>query len=66
MRAYGTSLQAALEKVDAGALPLLQQTTQQQLLIDGNEILDWQVQQAENNLDGYEQALNLAQQKYDL
>ena len=32
VRAYGASLQAALEKSDAGALTLLQQTTQQQLL----------------------------------
>ena len=47
VRAYGASLQAALEKSDAGALALLQQTTQQQLLSDGSQILDWQVQQAQ-------------------
>ena len=64
VRAYGASLQAALEKSDAGALALLQQTTQQQLLRDGSDILDWQVQQAQANLQSLNEALNLAQQKY--
>ena len=50
VRAYGSSLQAALEKSDAGALALLQQTLQQQLLNDGSQILAWQVQQAQNNI----------------
>ena len=65
VRAYGASLQAALEKTDAGALVLLQQTTQQQLLTDGGQILDWQVQQAQSNIDALNQTLALAQQKYD-
>ena len=65
VRAYGSSLQAALEKVDAGALTLLQQTTQQQLLADGNQILDWQVQQASNAIDSATQTLALAQKKFD-
>ena len=65
VRAYGASLQAALEKTDAGALALLQQTTQQQLLSDGNQILDWQVQQAQSNIDALNQTLALAQQKYN-
>jgi hypothetical protein len=64
VRAYGAALQAALEKGDAGALALLQQTLQQQLLIDGNQILDWQVQQAQSNIDALNQTLALAQQKY--
>ncbi len=64
VRAYGAELQAALEKGDAGALTLLQQSLQQQLLIDGNEILGWQVEQAENNAEAAQQALNLAQQKF--
>jgi Tc toxin complex TcA C-terminal TcB-binding domain/Neuraminidase-like domain/Salmonella virulence plasmid 28.1kDa A protein len=64
VRAYGSSLQAALEKADAGALALLQQTTQQQLLDDGSQILDWQVQEAENNIDSLNQTLILAQQRY--
>lgn len=65
VRAYGFSLQAALEKGDAGALALLQQTTQQQLLTDGNQILDWQVQQAQSNIDALNQTLALANQKYE-
>jgi hypothetical protein len=64
VRAYGASLQAALEKTDAGALSLLQQTTQQRLLNDGNQVLDWQVQQASLNIDAITQSINLAQQKY--
>jgi hypothetical protein len=65
VRAYGTSLQAALEKVDAGALALLQQTTQQQLLTDGDDVLQLQVQQAQKNIDGLNEAYNLAQQRYN-
>jgi hypothetical protein len=65
VRAYGTALQAALTSVDAGALALLQQTTAQQLLRDGDQILDWQVQQAQAKLDAQNEALNLAQQKYN-
>ena len=65
VRAYGTSLQAALEKNDAGALSLLQQTLQQQLLSDGDQVLEWQVEQAQSNLDALGQALALAVQKYN-
>jgi hypothetical protein len=64
VRAYGTSLQAALEKSDAGALALLQQTTQQQLLNDGSDVLDWQVQQQQSNLNALAESYNLAQQRY--
>jgi hypothetical protein len=64
VRAYGASLQAALEKTDAGALALLQQTTQQQLLNDGSQVLDWQVQQAQSNIDAVNMTLQLANQKY--
>jgi hypothetical protein len=56
-------LQAALEKVDAGSLALLQQTTQQQLLIDGDQVLDWQVQQAQSNLEATQASLLLAQHR---
>ena len=65
VRAYGSSLQAALEKSDAGALALMQQTLQQQLLADGSDVLDWQVQQAESNLAALNDAFTLAQQKRD-
>ncbi len=64
VRAYGAALQAALEKSDAGQLALLQQTLQQQLLIDGNQILAWQVQQAQSNIDALNQSLALAAQKF--
>jgi hypothetical protein len=64
VRAYGSSLQAALEKADAGSLALLQQTLQQQLLSDGNQILDWQAQAAQDNVDATNQTLALARQKY--
>ncbi len=65
VRAYGASLQAALEKNDAGTLSLLQQTLQQQLLNDGSQVLEWQVDQAQSNLDAIGQSLTLAQQKYN-
>jgi hypothetical protein len=63
VRAYGASFQAALEKTDSGALALLQQTTQQQLLSDGSDILDWQVQKAQSDIDALNETLALAQQK---
>jgi hypothetical protein len=65
VRAYGSSLQAALEKVDAGTLALLQQTTQQQLLSEGDQIFDLQIQQVQSNIDSLAQTLRLAQQKHD-
>ena len=65
VRAYGTSLLGALEKSDAAALAMLQQTTAQQLLVDGEQVLDWQVQQAEHALEALNQALALAQAKLD-
>jgi hypothetical protein len=65
VRAYASSFQAALEKTDAGTLALLQQTTQQQLLNDGSDILDWQVQQAQSNIYALNETLALAQQKYN-
>jgi len=65
VRAYGASLQSALTANDAGTLALLQQTTQQQLLSDGSQILDWQIQQATDAIDAANQTLALAQQKYN-
>lgn len=65
VRAYGASLQAALVNIDASALALLQQTTAQQLLADGSDILDWQVEVAQSNIDALTQTLALAQQKHD-
>jgi hypothetical protein len=40
VRAYGALLLSATEKSDAAALAMLQQTTQQQLLRDGDQILE--------------------------
>ena len=65
VRAYGASLQAALEKTDAGALALLQQTTSNNCSPMADQVLDWQVQQAQNNIDAVDQTLKLAQQKYN-
>ncbi len=65
VRAYGAALQAALEKSDANSLALLQQTLQQQLLTDSNQIFDWQVQQAQSNISAIQQTIALAQQKYN-
>jgi hypothetical protein len=65
VRAYGSALQGALEKIDAGALALLQQGLQRQLLADGADILNWQVQQAQDNLAALQAALALAQQRYN-
>ena len=65
VRAYGASLQTALEKSDADQLSVLLATTQQQLLADGDLILDLQVQQAQANIDSLGQTQALAQQKYD-
>jgi len=64
VQAYAASFQAALEATDAGALALLQQAAQQQLLSDGSDVLDWQVQQAQSNIDALNQTLALATQKY--
>ena len=63
VRAYGSALLAALEKSDAAALALLQQTLQQQLLSDGSQVFAWQVEQAQHNIDAITQTLALAQQK---
>ena len=63
VRAYGAGLQSALEKSDADALTLLQQTLQQQLLSDGSQIFDWQVQQAQSQIDNLNQALALFQSR---
>jgi hypothetical protein len=65
VRAYGTSLLSAIEKSDAAALTLLQQSLQQQLLRDGDQIFEWQAEQAQNAIDNLTQTLALAQSKYD-
>ena len=63
VRAYGAALQAALEKRDGGAFMLLQQTLQQQLLIDGSDVLEWQVQQKQSVIDALNANLALGNQR---
>ena len=65
VRAYGTSLLAAIEKSDGAALGMIQNTTAQQLLRDGQQVLDWQVEAAEHALEDRNQALALAQARFD-
>lgn len=65
VRAYGASLQAALEKADAGALALLQSSTQQQLLTDADQIFQSRVDQAQNTIDALNQGLAVLQSTYD-
>jgi len=65
VRAYGALLLSATEKSDAAALAMLQQTTQQQLLSDGDQILQWQTEQAQHAIDALNQTKALAQKKFD-
>jgi hypothetical protein len=65
VRAYGTSLQAALEKSDADELAVLLATTQKQLLAAANQMFQWKVDQAQTQIDSLNQALQLAQSRYD-
>ena len=51
VRAYGALLLSAFEKSDADQLAVLAATNQQQLLQDGDQILEWQVEQAQNAID---------------
>ncbi len=63
VRAYGTSLQAALEKSDADQLALLLATTQKQLLAATDQMYQWKVDQAQTQIDSLNQALQLAQNR---
>ncbi len=65
VRAYGALLLSALEKSDAAALALLQQTTAQQLLADADQIFEWRVEQAQNAINVLNYTLALAQSNYD-
>jgi hypothetical protein len=65
VRAYGGLLLSAVEKTDSAALAMLQQTTAQQLLVDGAQVLDWQHSQAEHALEALQQALALSQAKLE-
>lgn len=63
VRAYGALLLAALEKSDADQLAVLLATNQLQLLQDTDQILEWQVEQAQSVLDALNQTLILGQDK---
>lgn len=65
VRAYGSLLLAALEKSDADALALLLATNQHQLLSDADQIFDWKVSMAQSQVDGLNEALNLATERFN-
>jgi Tc toxin complex TcA C-terminal TcB-binding domain/ABC toxin N-terminal region/Neuraminidase-like domain/Salmonella virulence plasmid 28.1kDa A protein len=65
LRAYGALLLSALEKSDAAALALLQQTTAQQLLADADQIFEWRVEQVQNQIAVLNYTLALAQSNYE-
>ncbi len=65
VRAYGSALQAALEKSDADALAVLTATNQQQLLSDADQIFDWQVQMANNAIEALQNTRDIADEKYN-
>ena len=57
VRGFGAQLLAALEKKDADALALLLPTLQQQLLVQQNQIYQWQVDAANAKLSAIGQAI---------
>ena len=65
VRAYGSALQAVLEKSDADSLALMLATNQQQLLSDADQIFDWQVQQAQSAIDALEETRSIADTRYN-
>ncbi len=65
LRAYGASVIGAIEKSDSAALTIIQQTSAQQLLWDGEQVLNWQLAQAEKDIEALSKAIDLAAAKYD-
>jgi hypothetical protein len=63
VRGYGAQLLAALEKRDADALALLLPTLQQQLLADANQIYQWRIDEASDQITALGQALALQQSR---
>ena len=63
VRAYGALVLAAIEKSDADHLAVLLATNQQELLQDSDQILEWQVEQAQNSIQALQQNLQLGQQR---
>jgi len=65
VRAYGSLLLTALEKADAAALTMLQQTTAQQLLGQSEQIFQWQIDKANRDIAALTESLAIAQSKSD-
>ena len=63
VRAYGALVLSAIEKSDADHLAVLLATNQQELLQDSDQILELQVEQAQNAIQALEQNLQLGQQR---
>ncbi len=65
LRAYGASLIGALEKSDGAALATLQQTIQMDIQHDMDQIFQWQIDKVQHDLEALQQALAIAQSRYD-
>jgi hypothetical protein len=65
VRAYGASVLGAIEKSDGAALAVLQQTLQQQLQQDTDQIFQWQLEKAQHDIEALNQTVALAQSKFD-
>src|SRR6185312_3530409 len=65
VRAYGALLLSALEKSDAAQLAVMTATNQQQLLSAGDQIIEWQIEQAQNAMDALQSSRDIADQKYN-
>jgi hypothetical protein len=65
VREYGGKLLAALERSDGEALSLLLANQQLQLSADADQIMQAKVDEAQKQIDALEQALALAQAKFD-
>lgn len=61
VRTFGSQLLAALEKKDADVLALLLPTLQQQLLVEQNQIFQWQVDAANERLAAIGQSIAVQQ-----
>src|SRR6185312_11624686 len=65
VRDYGAKVLAAVERRDAEELATLLATQQQRLLTDADQIMDLKVDESQRQIDALNQALALAQAKYD-
>ena len=63
VRAYGASLQDAITKSDSGTLIVMQQAVQEQLLSDSGQVLELQVEQAQDSYNALSSAVDLLNSK---